>query len=335
MSREILFSIHIPVYNAEKYLARCLDSLLVQTYSNFEVIMLNDGSTDASPQICEDYCAKDTRFHVIHQENQGVFRARTNALRHTKGDYLLFVDADDYVEANLLQVMAETIAEHACDLVLFGYAMHNENGVTSRADLFPHGSVFAEGTAEKAVMLHALVMLKMNSVYTKCAARHLIDPDCFDESYMDIRFGEDLLMSIAICETSRKAVYLALPLYHYCTHPDGICNTPRLDIYRDHNRMLTCAYRFAQKHNLLDEASLRLFAWRYYRLILQQLMIIRRSSLTPREKRGHYRATLQAELFYELWHLRRAPDFLRTDKLALLYFRMFFGSKKRGAHCDA
>ena len=95
MSDSPLISVIIPVYNVEKYLHRCLDSVIEQTYKNLEVILIDDGSTDHSGEICDDYAAKDVRIHVIHQENQGVSAARNKGLDNVKGEYITFVDSDD------------------------------------------------------------------------------------------------------------------------------------------------------------------------------------------------------------------------------------------------
>lgn len=115
MSDSPLISVIIPVYNVEKYLHRCLDSVIEQTYKNLEVILIDDGSTDHSGEICDDYAAKDVRIHVIHQENQGVSAARNKGLDTAKGEYIAFVDSDDYILPEMYAKMLECIIENNVD----------------------------------------------------------------------------------------------------------------------------------------------------------------------------------------------------------------------------
>ena len=93
-----LISIIVPVYNVEKYLNECIDSIIAQTYSNIEIILVNDGSTDASGKICDEYAEKDGRIKVIHQVNAGLSAARNAGMAVATGEYLYFVDSDDYVD---------------------------------------------------------------------------------------------------------------------------------------------------------------------------------------------------------------------------------------------
>ena len=106
-----LISIIVPVYNVEDYIKQCLDSILLQTYTNFEVIVVDDGSTDSSSEICDDFAKKDKRFNVIHKENGGVSKARNIALDNVNGSYVVFVDSDDVLPKDALKKMIdETIA---------------------------------------------------------------------------------------------------------------------------------------------------------------------------------------------------------------------------------
>lgn len=114
-------SIIIPVYKVEKYLSRCLESLMRQIYQNFEVILVDDGSPDQCPQICDEWCKKDTRIHVIHQKNKGVSSARNRGLQIASGIYIGFIDPDDWVDDDFLQKLVETIeANPELDLLVYG-----------------------------------------------------------------------------------------------------------------------------------------------------------------------------------------------------------------------
>ena len=125
-------SIIVPVYQAEDYIRQCLDSIINQTFEDFEVIIIDDGSTDGSAHICDELAAHDSRVHVFHQKNQGVTAARRNGLQHAKGNYIFWVDADDYVGENWLKMVFSHIEEHHSDIVLWDsvtFAGHDERVV--------------------------------------------------------------------------------------------------------------------------------------------------------------------------------------------------------------
>ena len=98
-------SVIVPVYNTEKYLRRCIDSVLAQTYQDFELLLIDDGSKDSSGAICDEYAAKDARVRVFHKENGGVSSARNLGLDNARGEWVTFVDSDDYIEKKLSQVL--------------------------------------------------------------------------------------------------------------------------------------------------------------------------------------------------------------------------------------
>ena len=102
-----LLSVIVPIYNVEEYLAQCIDSILNQTFTDFEIIVVNDGSTDSSPQICEEYAKKDSRVKVIHQKNAGVSVARNKGIENARGQYITFVDSDDWLELNMYEDMGK------------------------------------------------------------------------------------------------------------------------------------------------------------------------------------------------------------------------------------
>ena len=120
-----VISIIVPVYNVEEYLEECLESIYHQTYTNIEVILVNDGPTDASRDICERFCQKDSRFKLINQENQGLSEARNVGVRASIGEYIFFVDSDDVVKVNILEILLSFMAEDI-DIVGCSYSHQKE-----------------------------------------------------------------------------------------------------------------------------------------------------------------------------------------------------------------
>ena len=128
---EKLISIITPVYNSERWLDKCINSVQSQTYKNFELILVNDGSTDNSGEICNKYADKDDRIKVIHTINQGVSSARNQGLELARGDYICFLDSDDAFKENLCEIISNTFDKNDIDIIIFGY----EN--TSKEQILP------------------------------------------------------------------------------------------------------------------------------------------------------------------------------------------------------
>ena len=173
-----LISIIIPVYKVEPFLRECLDSIVSQTYQNLEIILVDDGSTDGSGAICDEYAARDGRIIVIHQENQGISGARNAGLDIASGDYVLFVDSDDRIEPFTCECALKAAIGQQADLVSFGYKVIYESG-KSREVVAP-----ASGIQDKRQVMQELVWQRGNfrdSAWNKLFARKLFD---------DIRFPE-------------------------------------------------------------------------------------------------------------------------------------------------
>lgn len=118
-----LVSVIVPIYNVEKYLRRCIDSIINQSYSNLEIILVDDGSTDSSPLICDEYAAKDSRIRVIHKENGGQSSARNVAMDIMCGEYVVFVDSDDYVSYNMIEKFIDSSLRYNVDVVVADYTI--------------------------------------------------------------------------------------------------------------------------------------------------------------------------------------------------------------------
>ena len=120
-------SVIVPVYKVEKYLKKCIDSILNQTYRDLEVILVDDGSPDQCGTICDRYGREDSRVHVIHKENGGLSDARNTGVERASGEYILFVDSDDYIEPELVEKTVKAAEKTGCDLVMFDYIREEEN----------------------------------------------------------------------------------------------------------------------------------------------------------------------------------------------------------------
>lgn len=174
-----LVSVIVPVYNTKSYLARCLNSILEQTYKYLDVIIVDDGSDDGSEDICDSYAQKDERVRVFHQKNQGQSAARNFALDRVSGDYILFVDADDYVDRMLVEKAVSCIESSNADVVLFAHCEITAKGIVPFTHAFEKEHIRLEESSIQDIR-HLILMDKIsNLVWNKLYKRKI---------WKDIRF---------------------------------------------------------------------------------------------------------------------------------------------------
>ena len=207
------FSLMIPVYNAEAYLDACLSAVAAQIFTDFEVLLIDDGSTDGSGRICDRYAETDRRFRVWHTENRGVFAARAFAEQHARGDWLLFLDADDLAEPTLLSALHDAIERHHPDLLTFDFLTERENE-PPQCETFLDADAFLCG-ADMEPFYRFLLSTRFNAVWNKCFRRRLIDCAPDYAAFTGLRHGEDLLRSAYLLTGAENLCYIHTPLYRY------------------------------------------------------------------------------------------------------------------------
>lgn len=201
-------SVIIPVYNCEKYLADCLDSVLNQTYQNFEIILVDDGSTDASGKICDQYAAEHERIRVVHQENHGVSHARNVGLSLITGDAVSFIDSDDTLELDMYELLVRVMKEHDADISHCGYKHIVRDEVRLVHDT---KRIVCQNTLE-ALEYFVSGRLFGGGLWTKLFRSSLISDMKFRE---DLKINEDVLFNFEAFSKSRKTVFADYALYNY------------------------------------------------------------------------------------------------------------------------
>lgn len=218
-----LISVIIPVYRVETYLRRCVDSVLVQTYRELEVILVDDGSPDGCPAICDAYAEQDPRVRVIHQENRGLSGARNAGIDCAKGAYLAFVDSDDYLAADFVERLHTACVETNSDLAVCRFAYVKDEG-SSREGLVRASS--REGTGEARLYTGRQMQANLylpEGVYYVVAWNKLYKRELFDGiRYPQGRIHEDEATTYRVYERVAQAVYLDSPLYGYFVAPSSI-----------------------------------------------------------------------------------------------------------------
>lgn len=209
------FSITIPVYNVGKYIRQCLDSVIEQTFIDFEVIILDDGSTDDSGNICDEYAQKDSRVKVIHDKNMGLLMARRRALQYVKGEYVLFLDSDDYWEKDLLENIYNVLTEEKGDMVFFRYRAVDAEGkeLYQQKKLLKDKELIRD--AGKFLCYKLATSFEYNSMVLKAIKREKIDIEADYSDVKDVSMGEDALQSAMIVSNIENMIYLDRPFYNY------------------------------------------------------------------------------------------------------------------------
>ncbi|MBE1444718.1 glycosyltransferase [Paenibacillus sp. OAS669] len=210
----IKVSVIVPVYNAEKYVASCIESLLNQTLQECEFIFVNDGSKDQSGQVIEEYRKKDSRIKLIQQTNQGVSAARNAGLQAAAGAFVGFVDADDYVDKDMYEVLYSTAVQGDYDVVISNFESEIEGHKVITTYPFPHGTVLKKDYIEQEVLTYFLKSDQLNTVCSKLYKHKQIRD--YQVKFPDkVALGEDGLFNMQFFRHADRIRYIDYTGYHY------------------------------------------------------------------------------------------------------------------------
>lgn len=214
-------SVIVPVYQAEKYVNRCLDSILAQSFTDFEVLMIDDGSRDNGGKICDDYAKKDGRFHVVHKKNEGVSIARQTGLDMAQGEYVIHADPDDWVEPDWLGKLYQKIIEDKTDMVICDFELikADETVVMAQRPASLHNDDILEAILDDLIW----GMLWNKLVRRECFSRYGVS------FHPDMNLWEDMYVICLLIVNGAKVSFLPEVLYHYDTtvNENSICLYPK------------------------------------------------------------------------------------------------------------
>ena len=209
-----IISIIVPIYNVDKYLSRCIDSILNQTFKKFELILVNDGSTDNSGVVCEEYANKDNRIKVIHKSNGGVSSARNSGLHAAKGEYIGFVDPDDYIDESMYGKLYGLCIENDSDIAICKFS-REINGKIQASD--------ETGKVLKFNNIEAMNELFKGNLYRFSLCNKLFNKKCFNNiSFPEGRIHEDLSTTYRLFANSKNSTYINYCGYIYVKRENSI-----------------------------------------------------------------------------------------------------------------
>jgi len=228
----LALSIIIPVYNSETHLERCIQSILTQKFSNFELILVNDGSTDQSATMCDKYASLDSRISVIHQKNEGVSSARNIGLQHARGKYIQFVDSDDFIDSEMSEVLMNKIIQNKTDIVITGFKVQNySNGEIASTKLISYRE--EDRTIINELGNYFGFLYENGALNSPC--NKIYKKDLIHERNLafikDLEMGEDLVFNINYFRGCHTVTLDSGAMYNYTKNinPHSLTRKKRID----------------------------------------------------------------------------------------------------------
>lgn len=267
------FSVIVPIYKVEKYLKKCIDSILNQKYNNFELILVDDGSPDKCPQICDEYAKKDKRVKVVHKENGGLVSARNVGISVASGEYILYVDGDDWILPELLEDMNEIVAKNKnVDMVIFNLEklfknkveiipFYVDNGIYNKKRLEEEIYPYLMYDKRKSFCKGIVFPAACNKLYKR---ELLVKHHCENEQ---IKMGEDNAF-VFECLLYSKNVYFVNKVYYEYNQLNETSFSNSYDQNRFYNNRILTQYMESRIGNLSEEMKIQMNAFKAYWLIM-------------------------------------------------------------------
>lgn len=300
-------SVIVPIYNVEKYLKECIDSIIFQTYTNLEILLINDGSTDSSKKICEEYVNKDSRIKLFNKVNGGLSSARNFGIKKATGDYIIFIDSDDFIEKNMIEELVFGCECNNCDISVIGVYKYFDN-----KNIYKESKFIYFGKVDNS---KALENMMLNGFY---ACNKLFKRYIFEKNSFESKLYEDIYLIPYIVEKSQNIYFLNEYGYYYRQREKSIVHTEfnekKMDYYYAANKVYT---------SFIDNDRLKDATIAFYSLTLSNLI----SDVYSQRKKFN----LEYKLFCkELIYLKkeiRNNKYIAGYKKIMLYLHMIHLTK--------
>lgn len=299
-----LISVIVPVYKAEKYLNRCVESLVKQTYTELEIFLVDDGSPDNCPAICDKWAEKESRIKVLHLENGGVANARNSALKQASGDFIAFADSDDYLEPDMYERLVEIIKSTDADIAVCDYQINDESRGENITKILPYDDVMkriAKGDYKYGVL--------WNKLYKKSVVNGIEMPV--------LRCSQDLPYNYFAFKNSAVIAESDLKLYHYYQNENST-------VHKRFGRMKYDAVR--ARKIILDDAAAELREFALYGYILSLFVFL--NSIIETGECADMTDNVRKEILKYKSEVRKSSAFSKKDKLKIQLLSVSFTAYK-------
>ena len=325
MAQEIFFHVMVPVYKVERYLDECVQSVLSQTYQNFELILVDDGSPDRCGAMCDAWAEKDSRIRVFHKPNGGLMHTRRFAIARvhedgmTKRDFGVFLDSDDTLRPNALETITAAMESHDCDCVIFGMERVLEGKTLARLTVPAEEPLVVKDKEA----LCSIVMLDEDAAYysmcRKAVRMELLSPDMEKYApYYHISIAEDALQSLEIYQNAESFCFLPDTLYDYRLNPNSMTQTITYENYRVEYTVPEKELAFLRQAGL-DKGTFYA-AYRSFRIHALTGELVRIAELkTSRKNKTKLYEAIKSTAYWKTFLSAGGYDPRKLGKMVLLY----------------
>lgn len=308
--KQELVTVVIPIYNVEKYLDRCLNSVVNQTYKNLEIILVDDGSPDKCPKMCEKWATKDQRIKVIHKENTGLGMARNTGIENATGKYICFFDSDDYIALNTIEKAYNLVQRTEAEIVLFGsYTVNLENKVIKSLIPTTDKEVY-ESNEIQSILLPDILSVNPNTgkksnlnvtAWSCLYSMNLINKTNWRFVSERQYISEDLYSLLILYKSVKKVAILKEGLYYYCINETSLTQTFRIDRYEKTKFCHDACQNLCEELNYKEDIKERL-NFRHLTNVVVCLKKIVNSSNKTKEKKNMVKEIIKDPHFQSIVH---------------------------------
>lgn len=316
---EDLITIIIPIYQVEKYLRKCLDSVLNQTYKNLEIILIDDGSKDNSSQICEEYKKKDTRIKVIHKNNEGTAEARNDGLKIATGKYIGFVDSDDYIKSDMYQILHENMIKTNADISICNMIQVKENSNIDSIENITNKQNLIQYNKEEALKLLIENEIIKSYPWDKLFKKEILEGIQFPKG----KKMEDLAIMYKILEKATNIVYTDKIEYYYLQRSNSTLGNINLKLTEDLWYFITERYQYMMQHYPELKETLDLDRVKYILIYHKNFCII-----NEKQKYNQKRLVKEYDFFKENFKKYKNSIYYNITLMQKLEYNLLYISRK-------
>ena len=298
----IKFSVLVPVYNVEAYLESCVQSILKQTYAAYEIILVDDGSTDSSGIICDKFASMYDNIKVFHKENRGLIHTRRMAIEKASGDYYVMLDSDDLLSLNTLERLYFAISQHSCDCVVFNRKLLDKERIILPQYHFKEEYV----TDKRNIVRKLLIESPYNAFVLKCAKASMYTGMDFTK-YYHIQKGEDLLQSLELINNCRTVEFIDDPLYIYRIRAGSLTKQEDTSIPLVDFTVRQMTLQYIYKWNVFTKEDLQEYRNKCIILLVNQIIDICSRHNTFKEKKNYF-MDIRKSTYYKSFLSHRISD---------------------------
>lgn len=266
-NKSLLFSIIVPIYKTEAFLQKCIDSIIIQTYQNFEIILVDDGSPDTCPQICDENAQRDSRIHVIHKENGGAASARNAGIHAAHGDYIMFLDSDDYWnDITALQSISKIVIQYQCDVLCTNLYKTYIGKQKTKKYFAPSKPLIG---AEKVLSCEHYI----SSPWSKVIKSQLLLNGQLD--FVEGIGSEDIDWSFRVALLAKSIVYIDISFYCYLQRDTSSSHSMSTEKLRDlKNNVLTCIHLLQMQKDSMQKLLMPYISYQYAILLFNIAAVV-------------------------------------------------------------